>query len=113
LRQIEDDPLQGFWRKLDTFQQAAVAETVHGPDSRFDAERFVAKYGQSPNWGVGDRYGYNRTPSLLGVFFFDGIMPDDLRRRFKSFVPKPEPVRLASSNQIPGESAILILAMTG
>ncbi|MDS4070044.1 MAG: hypothetical protein RKO24_10555, partial [Candidatus Competibacter sp.] len=89
LRQVEDDPLHGFWRKLDVLQQAAVAETVHGPHPWFDGERFAAKYGQAPNWGEG-RY-YNSNPSLLGVFFYDRIMPDDLRRRFKSFVPKPEP----------------------
>lgn len=104
LRQVEDDPLQGFWRKLDALQQAAVAETAHGPHPWFDAERFAAKYGGSPNWGKGRFYDSN--PSLLGVFFYDGIMPDDLRRRFKSFVPKPEPVRLASSNEIPAEWAM-------
>lgn len=104
LRQVEDDPLQGFWRKLDALQQAAVAETAHGPNPWFDAERFAAKYGGSPNWGKGRFYDSN--PSLLGVFFYDGIMPDDLRRRFKSFVPKPEPVRLASSNEIPAEWAM-------
>ncbi|MDS4021849.1 MAG: helicase-associated domain-containing protein [Candidatus Competibacter sp.] len=104
LRQFEDDPLQGFWRKLDVLQQAAVAETVHGPHPWFDGERFAAKYGQAPNWGEG-RY-YNSNPSLLGVFFYDRIMPDDLRRRFKSFVPKPEPVRLSPQHELPAEWAL-------
>lgn len=106
LRQVEDDPLHGFWRKLDAFQQAAVAETVHSPTPYFDAERFAAKYGQSPNWGASSRYGYDRTPSLLGVFFYDRIMPDDLRRRFKSFVPQPEPARLSPQSEIPAEWAM-------
>jgi hypothetical protein len=106
LRQIENDPLQRFWRKLDPLQQAAIAETAHGPNPWFDTERFEAKYGQLPNWGQRDHYGYNLTPSLLGVFFFSGIMPDDLRRRFKSFVPKPEPVRLSPLSELPAEWAL-------
>lgn len=83
-----------------------MAETAHGPEPWFDAERFEAKYGQSPDWGETDQYGYNPRPSLLGAFFFDGIMPDDLRRRFKSFAPKPEPVRLSPLSELPAEWAL-------
>ncbi len=103
LRQVEDDPLQALWRKLDAFQQAAVAETVHGPDSRLDVERFQAKYGRAPDLSKVDLYTYRQPISLLSLFIHDGIMPDDLRRRFKSFVPKPEPVRLSPQNEIPAE----------
>ena len=106
LRQTADDPLYTLWRKLNPLQQAAVAETAHGPEPWFDAERFEAKYGQSPDWGETDQYGYNPRPSLLGAFFFDGIMPDDLRRRFKSFAPKPEPVRLSPLSELPAEWAL-------
>ncbi|MCC6133916.1 MAG: hypothetical protein LM550_12010 [Candidatus Contendobacter sp.] len=102
LRQVENDPLQGFWRKLDSLQQAAIAEVAHGPNPWFDPDRFEAKHGQSPNWGQRDHC-YNLTPSLLGVFFFNGVMPDDLRRRFKSFAPKPEPVRLSPLSELPAE----------
>lgn len=101
LRQVENDPLQGFWRKLDTLQQAAVAEIAHGPDARFNSARFKAKYGESPNWGTKGQWEYLPNPSLLGLFFHEGIMPDDLRRRFRSFVPKPESVELASQDEIP------------
>lgn len=104
LRQVESDPLQGFWRRLDPLQRAAIAETVHGSQPWFDADRFAAKYGQSPNWGE-DRF-YKSNPSLLGVFFYDGVMPDDLRRRFKSFAPKPEPVRLSLQDELPAERAM-------
>ena len=89
---MEDDHPRRLWEKLDKLQQAAVAETVHAPDAYFHADRFIAKYGQSPDWGATDRYGYRRSsPSLLGLFFYDSVMPDDLKRRLKAFVPEPEP----------------------
>ena len=100
-RHTEGERLQTLWSRLDAVQQAAVAEVVHGPDARFNAGRFEAKYGQSPNWG--ENRSYNSNPSLLGVFFHGGIMPDDLRRRFKSFVPKPESAQLSPQEEIPGE----------
>ena len=58
LRQVEDDPLQGFWRQLDPLQQATVAEVAHGPDGCFNSARFTAKYGQSPNWGEKKPFDY-------------------------------------------------------
>ena len=103
LRQNADEPLYTLWCKLNPLQQAAVAETVHGPEPWFDTERFEAKYGQLPDWGKIEPWGSNSSPSLLGVFFFDWIMPNDLRHRFKSFVPKPEPVRLSPLSELPAE----------
>ncbi len=99
----EGDKLKALWRQLDTLQQAAIAETVYSQDGYFRPDQFSAKYGKAPNWGTSDRYGYRRVPSLLGLFFFDGTIPDDLRRRFREFVPKPEPARLTSQDNLPGE----------
>lgn len=79
LRQVEDGPLQALWRRLDALQQAAVAETVHGPDSRFDAERFRAKYGQAPDLSKVDLYTYRRSISLLNLFI--GLKKNRLKRR--------------------------------
>jgi hypothetical protein len=100
-RYLEGEKLKALWAQLDTLQQAAIAETVHGPGSAFQGDRFVAKYGKSPNWGTRDRYGYRSTPSLLGLFFYHGLMPDDLKQRFKAFVPKPEPAKLKSRDDLP------------
>src|SRR5512143_2615196 len=96
LRHTEGDKLKTLWRRLDTLQQAAIAETVYNQDGYFRLDQFSAKYGKAPNWGTSDRYGHRSTPSLLGLFFFGGVMPDDLRKRFREFVPKPEPARLTS-----------------
>ena len=103
LRHTEGDKLKTLWRRLDTLQQAAIAETVYSQDGYFRSDQFSAKYGKAPSWGTSDRYSYRSTPSLLGLFFFDGVMPDDLRRRFREFVPKPEPARLTSQDDLPGE----------
>lgn len=100
-RHLQGESLKVLWARLDTLQQAAVAETVHGPNSTFHGDRFVAKYGQTPNWGSGDRYGYRRTPSWLGLLFYHGIMPDDLKQRFKVFVPKPAAAKLESRDDLP------------
>ncbi|MDQ5911400.1 MAG: hypothetical protein QG599_3497 [Pseudomonadota bacterium] len=100
---VENDPLPGFWRRLDPLQQAAVAEIAHGPVPYFDAYWFAAKYGQLPDWGGDSRFGSGDPPSLLSLFFHEKVMPEDLRRRFRAFVPKPSPVELPSHREIPGE----------
>lgn len=50
LRHMQGQPLREPWSRLDELQRAAVAETVHSPDGRFDAQRFKAKYGHSPDF---------------------------------------------------------------
>lgn len=104
LGHIEGEGLRGLWSRLDESQQAAVAETVHSSDGRFDAQRFKAKYGRSPDWGtrrnhIGYLYDYQRQPSLLCLFIYSDVMPDDLRARLNEFVPAPP----ASSLKITGE----------
>jgi hypothetical protein len=103
-QRMAGESLQALWQRLDALQQAAVAETAHGSNPRFDAERFVARYGQLPKWG--EKEFYKSNPSLLELFFYNKIMPEDLRQRFKSFVPKPEPMRLSPQNEISGEWAL-------
>jgi hypothetical protein len=84
LGQMEGEGLRRLWSRLDELQRAAVAETVHSPGGRFDAQRFKAKYGRSPDWGtsrdyVGYLYDYQRRPSLLYLFICRDVVPDDLR----------------------------------
>ena len=101
-QQLEGDKLPGVWQRLDTLQQAAVAEAVHGDGPVFQADQFAAKYGASPNWGERSRsWGGLTKPSLLGVFFIAYIMPEDLRRRLASFVPRPRQLALSSVDELP------------
>ncbi len=94
LPQLEGVNLQKIWRQLDELQKAAVAEVVHSSGNDYRADAFVAKYGQNPNFGKGDRYSYAYQPSLLSLFFYQGLMPSDLKQNLKAFVPKPKATRL-------------------
>ena len=101
LRHFEGDGLRHAWERLDTTQRSAVAEVVYSGSQRFDAKRFHAKYGCDPNWGSADRYGYSQTPSALCLFFYHGIMPEDIRQRLKAFVPVPANARVATLDAPP------------
>jgi hypothetical protein len=100
-RYLQGRELKALWEKLDTLQQAAVAEAVHSPNSKFDAARFQAKYGELPDWGTSDRYGISQTPSRLQLFFSGHLMPEELKQRLKAFVSAPMRVKLSTSEEIP------------
>jgi hypothetical protein len=89
--------LRELWESLDLLQQAAVVEVLHagGP---FDASRFQAKYGESPNWGE-QSYGRLKRPSLLRLFLPQDVLPDELRPLLKAFVPPPRAPRVQTVDQ--------------
>ncbi len=96
------------WNKLNDLQKAAVAETVHSSDSFFYSDRFKAKYGKLPSFGEGDeRSYYSYKLTLLSLFFYRDIMPDDLKERLKSFVPKPVETKLHLAKQLPTHFELL------
>jgi hypothetical protein len=104
-RHLAGEHLQTFWNQLDETQQAAVAEAVHVMGGRFLAGKFRAKYGKDPNWGTKGRWG-EPDPSLLGLFFYDGVIPDDLRERLKEFVPPPVQTALQMVDTVPEVHAV-------
>ena len=88
--QMEGPSLRAVWARLDETQQAAVAETLYAADGSFDSARFLAKYGKSPDWGSArDTWRYDTVPSLLQLFLYGGLLPEDLRAELKAFVPRP------------------------
>lgn len=102
LRCLEGENLRTVWNKLDQLQQSAIAEVVHSSESQFDRTRFQAKYNSLPNFGFSGSYGRNNNPSLLRVFFYSyDIMPDDLKKRLKAFVPQPAQAKIKSVDEIP------------
>ena len=101
-RQLAGDKLRAIWQRLDKTQQAAVAEAVHGSEPIYRADQFAAKYGELPDWGIREKYWSGiKKPSLLGVFFFDNIMPQDIRDRLAVFVPKPPKTELRTVDEPP------------
>jgi Helicase conserved C-terminal domain len=98
---MEGKELAKRWAELDELQQTAIAEVVHSQSSQYQVEQFVAKYGRQPNWGTG-KLGYHEyQPSKLHLFFCNGILPEDLKTRLKTFVPKPIEVKTKSASTIP------------
>jgi hypothetical protein len=100
-RYLDGERLKAVWQGLDDLQRAAVAEVVHSSSTHFLAGRFAAKYGRSPDWGTADKYGYRRNPSPLAFFFYGGVMPDDLKARLKTFVPKPAAATVEALSELP------------
>lgn len=98
---LQGKELKAQWEKLDPLQQTAVSEVVYSLDSHFDAAQFQAKYGQLPNWGAVNAYGTLQNPSRLGLFFFDYLMPEELKERLSAFVPPPAQAKLKTENEIP------------
>lgn len=94
LQQIEGSKIKKIWQQLDELQKSAVAEVVHSSGNNYNADAFVAKYGQRPNFGTGDLYSSRYQPSLLSLFLYQGVMPSELKQTLKAFVPKPQATRL-------------------
>lgn len=91
VRHLHGDGLHAEWESLDPIQKAAVAEVVHSGSTRLYLDRFQAKYGQGPDWGIQDGYGRIRSPSHLCFFFYgQKVMPNDLKVRLRAFVPPPQ-----------------------
>lgn len=101
VRHLEGDRLLNVWNELNNLQRAAVAEVAHSDTSRFQPDRFYAKYGKNPDWGTIDNYGYIKQPSSLCLFFYKGIMPDDLKKRLRVLVPPPLEDQLKTFKEIP------------
>ncbi|MCP4543008.1 MAG: hypothetical protein GY832_38315 [Chloroflexi bacterium] len=94
--------LKQLWGDLDTLQQAAVAEVVHSSSDHFDRAGFRAKYGSDPVWGQLSGYGRrDDSPSLLHLFFYRGVMPQDMKGRLKVFVPPPRVVEVQTVDEPP------------
>ena len=99
--------LRELWERLDETQKLAVAETIHGFDTHFNADRFRAKYGVLPKGFDPDNA---EKVSLLRFFFYppEGYryfspttIPRDLEKQLREFVPEPEFPTVASLEEAP------------
>ena len=96
------------WQELDGLEQSAVAEAVYNWTGQFRRVRFYAKYGNVPQFFKAPQRGYIRNReqpkrTLLGLFFFNGVIPDELCALLREFVPGPTPaiVRTVTVDEIP------------
>jgi hypothetical protein len=94
VRYLEGDGLRSVWQGLTEWQQAAVAEVLHGDSPVFNSTRFRAKYGRNPNDGAANA-------SSLKFFFCGSVVPSDLRSRLKEFVPPPRPLQIEALDEVP------------
>lgn len=87
---LEGEKMRALWSRLDATQKSAVAETLYAADGQFDGVRFAAKYGDSPDWGSRNvTWRYDVVPSLLQLFIYERVIPEDLQIRLREFVPRP------------------------
>jgi hypothetical protein len=99
---LDGNNLRTIWIQLDELQQAAVSEVVHGNSSQFNQEIFKAKYGQLPDFGELNTYYGTKTPTKLRLFFYNyGIIPEDLKKRLKTFVPAPKEISIKEVQELP------------
>ncbi len=103
VEQLEGERLRALWERLGELERAAIAEVVHGPERRFDAARFRAKYGNDPHWGERDRWSSWVSASPLQLFVYQDVIPDDLLARLQAFVPPPPGAALDSLDELPVE----------
>lgn len=112
--QLLGEGLQQLWEQLDDTQRLAVAEALYSQDGSFNADRFQAKYGVLPTFGIRDesyRWTLREMPTRLRLFLYQGgrydsyegvpVVPADLRVRLKRFVPRPEPLLLQTVGEVP------------
>ncbi|MCI0588002.1 MAG: helicase-associated domain-containing protein, partial [Planctomycetes bacterium] len=98
---IQGEGLRRAFERLGTLEKAAVADAAHDRESRFDADRFLAKHGRAPDFGSPDaRIG--PSPTLLSLFIPGSkAMPQDLAGRLREFVPRPEPAKVSTVEEPP------------
>ncbi len=102
IQYLQGDRLETVWQGLDELQRAAVAEVVHSGETTFQSDRFRAKYGRDPAWGSINGYRRDEKPTPLRLFFYsNGVMPDDLKKRLRTFVPRPPEATVKSLEQLP------------
>jgi hypothetical protein len=105
-RSLLGDGVVQLWTQLKPLEQSAVAEAVHSPDGVFDAGAFQAKYVALPLFHAEAKNHWQRAPTLLGLFIYPQAqggrsIPDDLRDKLRSFVPRPATAKLSSCEQLP------------
>ena len=113
------DYMKQLWEQLDVIQKSAVSETLHTYGGEFNPDRFIAKHGSLPDL-ESEKKGlhlFDSQSGILRLFMYKErrsgtdvlIIPDDLKDRLVSFIPKLETTRLKSKSNLPeylGENSL-------
>ena len=91
--------LESLFNQLQDLEKTAVQEAVFDRDGKLDSTRFKARYGASAP--VGKSSGWRAEGHLVDLFIVDLTVPDDLRKRLKDFVKKPDKDRINFLDNLP------------
>jgi hypothetical protein len=102
-RYLAGDGLRKAYDSLGELGRAAVAEVVHSEADTLDGARFLAKYGSAPPQEFGGRSSFRGQPTHLDMFLLGRkrLMPREIKRRLKEFVPPPAAVTLQTVDSPP------------
>ena len=102
-RYLAGNGLRKAYDSLGDLERAAVAEVVHSETDTLETERFLAKYGRVPARVSDGPYSFRRQPILLDMFLIgrDRLMPREIKKRLKEFVPPPAAVMLRTIDSPP------------
>lgn len=109
---LKEETLRQLWNDLDEMQKAAVAEAVYSDRYLWNPERFIAKYGDEPEWIEPDSdvmpgLSFYATPKKISLFLYEDesieylFIPSDLLPKLQQFVPPPIPLQLQTVDKLP------------
>jgi len=90
--------LKKYYEHMNELEKAFVQEIVHGDSPTIDFAQFEAKYNTVPPYSYRERHYYKnqldekRFYPLCLLVSSDGYLSEDLKKRFRTFVPKPKAV---------------------
>jgi hypothetical protein len=90
---LDLDHIKTYWKSLGIVERQAIAEVVFGPSDMFNAAQFHAKYQDTPKFVYRDLQHRCMRSTVLGAFFFSGVLPQELQERFRGFIEPPAAVQ--------------------
>lgn len=104
---LDKGSLRAVWHQLDDVARRAVSTAYHN-EGEFNADAFVAQYGQLPPRPKRDGWYsyYHKEPILFDLFVIGGQIPADLMPLLADLVLPPERFQLEGIAEPPGEVEI-------
>ncbi len=102
-RMLDAESLRALWQGMDDIAKRAVSTAYHN-NGEFDADAFIAQYGQLPPRPEkeSDWYGYyHKEPILFDLFVVNKYIPEDLLPLLADLVLPPERFRLEGRAKLP------------